>query len=64
MGRRVQEDGESKSHAVTGWIRGATSLDAKASRLPSGLSSQEHLAKRQKEGKADDGSNTPSRATL
>src|SRR5712691_7547000 len=49
--RRVQEDGESKGRSVMERIRGATSLDAKAGRLPSGLSSQERLAKRQKEGK-------------
>jgi hypothetical protein len=36
--RWVKESGESEGHPVTGWIEGATSPRAKASRLPLSLS--------------------------
>ena len=51
---RVEEDGESESHAVMVWIgveHRATSPHAKVRRLPSGLSSRESLAIRQEEAK-------------
>ncbi len=51
---RVEEDGESESHAVMAWIgikHRAISSHAKARKLPSGLSSQESLAIRHKEAK-------------
>src|SRR4029453_6330549 len=43
MGRRVKDDGESKSRPVMGRIGGARSPHAKAGQLPSGLTSQENL---------------------
>ena len=54
MGMRVEEDGESESHAVMAWIgieHRAISSYAKACRLPSGLSSRESLTTRHKEAK-------------
>ncbi len=51
MGMRVAEDGKSESHAVMAWIGIEISSHAKACRLPSGLSSRESLAIRQKEAK-------------
>jgi hypothetical protein len=50
MGVRAEEDGTSKGHAVMAWIEVkleiATIPHAQASRLPSGLSSQENLRNR------------------
>ncbi len=51
MEMRVEEDGKSESHAVMAWIGIETLSYAKACRLPSGLSSRESLAIRQKEAK-------------
>ena len=51
MGMRVEEDGESKSQAVMAWIGIEILSYAKACRLPSGVSSRESLAIRQKEAK-------------
>jgi hypothetical protein len=54
MGMRVEEDGESESHAVMAWIgieHRAILSHAKACRLPSGVSSRESLAIRHKEAK-------------
>ena len=48
---RVEEDGESESHAVMAWIGVEISSHAKARRLPSGVSSRESLAIRHKEAK-------------
>jgi hypothetical protein len=51
---RVKEDGKSEGHSVMEWIRiepPAILSYAKAGRLPSGLSSQESLSNRHKEGK-------------
>ncbi len=51
MGMRVEEDGKSESHAVMTWIGIEILSYAKACRLPSGVSSRESLAIRQKEAK-------------
>ena len=48
---RVEEDGESESHAVMAWIGIEILSYAKACRLPSGLSSRESLAIQHKEAK-------------
>ena len=48
---RVKDEGESERRSVMERIRGATSPGAKASRLPSGLSSRENLSKPTKEAK-------------
>jgi hypothetical protein len=51
MGMRVEEDGESESHAVMAWVGSEISSYAKACRLPFGVSSRESLAIRHKEAK-------------
>jgi hypothetical protein len=45
---RVEDEGKSECHFVMRRIQGSTSPDAKAGRLPSGLSSREHLKNRQR----------------
>ncbi len=51
MEMRVEEDGKSESQAVMAWIGIEILSYAKACRLPSGVSSRESLAIRQKEAK-------------
>ena len=50
----VEECGESECPAVMDGIRAATSPDAKAGRLPQGLSLRENFINLLKEGIADD----------
>jgi len=50
MGQRVWDVGESECRSVMEWI-GVTSPHAKAGRLPTGVSSREHLENRLDEGK-------------
>src|SRR5579859_2564172 len=56
MREQVKECGKSEGRSVMERTEVATSPPVKAGRLPRGLSPREPLTKRQKKGKADDGS--------